>query len=240
MGETPAMDLDSLLIAVQREGRALLAAAGQTPDAPIEHCPDWDMSGLVDHMSGIWTFMTAQLEAGNPDKATRPDEDDSTPDEQLGRLVALLGSRDPEAPCWNWCEPEGRTVSWMIRRMAQEAAMHRWDAENAAGTAAPFDPDLAADAVDEILAVHWRHRMRGPVSGYPTSTLHLHRTDGEGEWLLSSVDDQLVVSHEHAKGDAAARGSASDLALLVWGRRQPTVEVFGDEAVLDAWLALTP
>jgi hypothetical protein len=36
------------------------------------------------------------------------------------------------------------------------------------------------------------------------------------------------------------QGTASDLALLVWGRRRPTVEVFGDEAVLDAWLALTP
>ena len=82
--------------------------------------------------------------------------------------------------------------------------------------------------------------MRGPVSGYPTSTLHLHQTDGEGEWMLSSLNDQLVVGNEHAKGDAAARGTASDLALLVWGRRQPTVEVFGDEAVLNAWLALTP
>ena len=75
---------------------------------------------------------------------------------------------------------------------------------------------------------------------YPSSTLHLHRTDGDGEWLLSSAGDQLVVGHEHAKGDAAARGTASDLNLLVWGRRQPTLEVFGDEAVLDAWLALAP
>ena len=82
--------------------------------------------------------------------------------------------------------------------------------------------------------------MRGPISEYPTSTLHLHQTDGEGEWMLSSLNDQLVVGNEHAKGDAAARGTASDLALLVWGRRRPTVEVFGDEAVLNAWLALTP
>ena len=58
--------------------------------------------------------------------------------------------------------------------------------------------------------------------------------------MLSSVDDHLVVGHEHAKGDVAARGTASDLALLVWGRRRPSVEVFGDEAALDAWLALTP
>jgi predicted lipid carrier protein YhbT len=124
--------------------------------------------------------------------------------------------------------------------MAHENAVHRWDAENAVGEPQPIDAELAHDGVDEILDVAWRHQMRGPVTDFPTSTLHLHRTDGDGEWLLSAQDDCLVVSHEHAKGDAAARGSASDLALLVWGRRQPTLEVFGDEAVLDAWLALSP
>lgn len=82
--------------------------------------------------------------------------------------------------------------------------------------------------------------MRGPTTGYPEGSLHLHRTDGDGEWLLTAVDDVLNVVHEHAKGDAAARGTASDLALLVWNRRQPTLEVFGNEAVLDAWLALAP
>ncbi len=236
------MDTNKLLAAVEREGRTLLAAVDRNPTAWIEHCPDWDATGLVDHMAGVWGFMAAQIDAASPDKPTRADpEDTSSASDRLSRLVALLTSVDPAAPCWNWCPEEGRNVSWVIRRMAHENNIHRWDAENAVGDPGPLDAELAHDGVDEILDVAWRHHLRGgPVGGYPSSTLHLHRTDADGEWLLSSADDQLVVGHEHAKGDAAARGTASDLALLVWGRRQPTLEVFGDEAVLDAWLALAP
>mgnify|MGYP001599548814 FL=1 len=235
------MDHNTLLTAVEREGRALLAAAERDPSARIEHCPDWDASGLVDHIAGVWSFMAAQIEAASPDKPTGPDPDDpSTASDRLSRLVALLASVEPATPCWNWCPKEGRTASWMVRRMAHENNIHRWDAENAVGNPDPLDADLAHDGVDEILDVSWRHLPSGPVGDYPSSTLHLHRTDGDGEWLLSSAGGQLVVGHEHAKGDAAARGTASDLNLLVWGRRQPTLEVFGDEAVLDAWLALAP
>ena len=131
-------------------------------------------------------------------------------------------------------------MGWVVRRMAHENGIHRWDAENAVGEPEPLDAELARDGVDEILDVAWRYHRTGPVTVFPSSTLHLHRTDGDGEWLLSSADDQLVVEHQHAKGDAAVRGTASDLNLLVWGRRQPALEVFGDQAVLDAWLALTP
>ena len=48
--------------------------------------------------------------------------------------------------------------------------------------------------------------------------------------------DGVVVTREHAKGDVAARGPASDLLLLVWGRDRPdAVDVFGDAALLDRW-----
>ena len=44
----------------------------------------------------------------------------------------------------------------------------------------------------------------------------------------------MVVTREHAKGDVAARGTASDLLLFLWGRVPATaLEVFGDAALLD-------
>ena len=49
-------------------------------------------------------------------------------------------------------------------------------------------------------------------------TLHLHCTDVEGEWLVARRDGEVTVTREHAKGDVAARGSASDLFLFLWGR----------------------
>ncbi len=61
------------------------------------------------------------------------------------------------------------------------------------------------------------------LAGWPgrrsaTRTIHLHCTDGEGEWLITRAGDDVVVTREHAKGDVAARGTASDLLLFLWGR----------------------
>lgn len=50
-------------------------------------------------------------------------------------------------------------------------------------------------------------------------------------------------SHDHAKGDAAVRGRATDL-LLALTRRLSTadahLEIFGDEAIWETWLQSTP
>jgi hypothetical protein len=46
-------------------------------------------------------------------------------------------------------------------------------------------------------------------------------------------DGAYAVSREHAKGDVAARGSASDLLLFLWGRvSAERLEVFGDAELL--------
>ncbi len=48
--------------------------------------------------------------------------------------------------------------------------------------------------------------------------------------------DGFIVTREHAKGDVAARGPASDLLLLLYGRLDlDAVEVLGDAAVLETW-----
>jgi hypothetical protein len=43
----------------------------------------------------------------------------------------------------------------------------------------------------------------------------------------------VTVTREHAKGDVAARGTASDLLLFLWGRvPADSLEVFGDADLL--------
>jgi hypothetical protein len=68
-------------------------------------------------------------------------------------------------------------------------------------------------------------------------TIHLHATDIEaGEWLLDLQPDQVRWERSHAKGDVAARASASDLLLLLWSRIPPAaVETFGDAGLLSRW-----
>ena len=49
-----------------------------------------------------------------------------------------------------------------------------------------------------------------------------------------------VVTREHAKGDAAVRGPAHDLLMVLWRRQSlDTVEVIGDRAVAERLIART-
>ena len=67
-------------------------------------------------------------------------------------------------------------------------------------------------------------------------TLHFHSTDAHGEWVITRTADGIDVEHAHAKGDVAARGPASDLLLMVWGRKLPEdLEVFGEMGLLTEW-----
>jgi predicted lipid carrier protein YhbT len=71
-----------------------------------------------------------------------------------------------------------------------------------------------------------------------TGSVHIHCTDVPGEWLVTPSDDGLVVTREHAKGDAAIRGTASDLNLVMWRRTPLTaVEVIGDATVAEQLVA---
>ena len=123
--------------------------------------------------------------------------------------------------------------------MAQETAIHRWDAQQAAGTLTRIDPELATDGINEVITVFIQNPPRGPIA-YPAASLHLHRTDGAGEWMLTAQDGVLTVTHEHAKGEAAARGSAQDILLYLWGRGRDGLECHGDDALIDAWGSVTP
>jgi predicted lipid carrier protein YhbT len=70
-------------------------------------------------------------------------------------------------------------------------------------------------------------------------TLHVHCTDTDGEWLMSFGDGLVSLERSHGKGDAAVRGTASDLLLLLTNRVGPSaVETFGDAGVLDRFRAV--
>ena len=110
--------------------------------------------------------------------------------------------------------------------------MHRVDAESAAGTPTPLDAELAVDGIDEFLTV-FLPRLADNFGDVGDATVHVHCTDVEGEWLVARRDGEITVTAEHAKGDVAARGSASDLALFLWGRvPADALEVFGDADLL--------
>lgn len=248
------MDIEAMISSVETNGTRLAESAQGNLDKRIEHCPDWDVAGMLGHVAGVFRFITANVANPGGDGPTGPDPED-VPEgdaivaylaEKHGQLVTALKAADPSAPTWNW--GSGSTADFYHRRMVHEIAIHLWDVENASGTAAPsaefFEVDLAHDGINEVIEVGMQSSPRGPRDDFPTGSLHLHRTDGEGEWMLSAADGVLTVSEEHGKGDAAVRGTASALYLYMWGRvpanDEATIQTFGDAELIDAWAQVSP
>ena len=66
--------------------------------------------------------------------------------------------------------------------MAHETAVHRVDAEHAAGREHRLAPELAADGIDEFLEFFFPLAAADapPLAG----SVHLHCTDADGEWTV--------------------------------------------------------
>lgn len=195
--------------AVRRDAGAIFELCASEPARTIASCPGWTAADVVAHL--IDTF--AGEIAGYGEIAG-----ELAPPEALQVALDLL-SRDP--------------TSEIARAVAQESAVHRWDATSAFGVDYSVEPELACDSIPSFFEDAWPllldYLKRPAGTG---QTLHLHRTDGEGEWLVT-LADRPIVTREHRKADVAVRGTASDLLLWLWGRMDPP-EVLGDVTVLEA------
>lgn len=237
---TPEQYLDH----IAADSAQLASAAAAALDQPITFVGDWTVGALVAHLGAVYTGVIGALDPDATSPAAAPEGDAVNPwfAERRTALLAALAAADNDASVETFAGTQ--TVGWFKRRIASETAVHRWDVDaalNGPDGAEPIDSELAADAIDEYLEVGLRFSSRRPDRIYPTESLHLHRSDGPGEWML--VGDGaggLTVTHEHGKGDAAVRGPASSLLLWVWGRPAGELQIFGDEAVASTWQALAP
>ncbi|MGH8977266.1 MAG: maleylpyruvate isomerase family mycothiol-dependent enzyme [Acidimicrobiia bacterium] len=231
--------------AIRVESDALAQAARAAGvDATVRSCPEWQVHDLLGHIGRIQQWVTAIVRA-RPESPTENWRQHEPPSPETAiewfaegstALADALADASPSDAVWTWT-PDGNVGFWS-RRMAHEVAVHRWDAQTAAGDPQPIDRVLAVDGIQEAFDLAPVRLAANPPRG-TGETIHFHCTDGEGEWLLRLTPDGLVVTQEHAKGDVAARGSASDLLLMVWGRLGPdTVDVFGDAALLERFQEL--
>jgi uncharacterized protein (TIGR03083 family) len=242
------MDHDDFLEALRRDadGFGDACAAGDLA-ADVTACPDWHVADLLWHLTEVHDFWRAIVAGRLLDPSaytdpTRPADGELLAMYRAGvpALLTALTGVDPATPVWTWSTD--KTAGFVIRRMAHETAVHRWDAEQAADRSFSVDPALASDGIDEFL-----HLFAGfpyepgkgpePVGG----SVHLHCTDIAGEWLVVDGDHgSMVTTREHAKGDCAIRGAASDLLLALW-RRVPLsqLEVIGDTDIAARFVAHT-
>ena len=228
-------------------GRMGTAVAAAPPDATVPACPGWDVSALVGHVVRVHRWAAAIVLTGGrqrePEAARRAD---------LARwyagaaaaLLAALRAVGPEEPAWNFTGADETARFWW-RRQLHEVTIHAVDAVLAGRGRPTVDPQVAADGVDEVLAVWPRrlaHRGGPPVV---TAPLQVVSTDTGDTWLLEPGDPFATVRRNVSGGAAGGAaggatgglsGPASALYLRLWNRAgEDALQVDGD--VARAWLA---
>ncbi|MDP9241831.1 MAG: maleylpyruvate isomerase family mycothiol-dependent enzyme, partial [Actinomycetota bacterium] len=128
---------------VRQDGQRLAAAAGGNLSLEVPSCPGWSVRDLVSHTARVYEHKIACTALGRePDPWPPKWPADRDPVEWLGdahgRLLEMFAANGPTTPSFTWWPPD-QTVGFWARRMAQETAVHRIDAELAIGSPTPVD-----------------------------------------------------------------------------------------------------
>ncbi len=224
-------------------------------DTPVPTCGDWTLEKLFRHV-GRGNRWAAQIiiERRNEPLDPRDVPDGRPPDDRdaaaqwldSGAQMVLdavdrVGS---DTRVWTFLGP--RPAGWWIRRRLHEATVHRADAAMALGADYELSPELSGDALSEWIERTCVDRRHPPRLDRGQS-IHLHATEEAlgptGEWTIVHDEDGVGWSHSHSKGSVALRGPVTELLLATVRRKtaaEAGLQVFGDTAVWDAWLASTP
>jgi uncharacterized protein (TIGR03083 family) len=253
------METSEHIAALEREGNLLATAAqraGLAGDVPS--CPPWQVRDLLRHLGYVHRWAAGYVaEQRMQPLPHEPSESEvlagGPPDPELidwfrtghAALVRTLRAADPALTCWTVVPGPSPLASW-ARRQAHETAMHRVDAELAAGQVTPTPADFAADGIDELI-IGFLGRGRGdqePPQPGQHRTLQVLASDIESDphgWLVElSADGGRVVRVSRGGGpaDCTLAGPAAALYLRLWNRADPAaagVTVSGDPRVLQAW-----
>jgi uncharacterized protein (TIGR03083 family) len=240
------MDNARLTDHLHREYALLHAAvASADPGSPVPTCPGWTVSDLAGHVAEVYLHKAECIRLRAFPDPWPPERPAVPPTAELetawARLLEQFATHEPTDPAATWHDPD-QTVGFWIRRMAQETAVHRIDAQLAAGvTVDPIPDDLAEDGVDELLTLfvayaseHWPGGFAGVLAGADRRPVRV--TAGSGSWLVTIEEDAARVVPTSADAPAAAQvtGDAGAMARWLWGRGgEEAVTVGGDQPLVD-------
>ncbi len=252
------MEVSEHLAALRRDGDLLVAAAQQAElTSPVPSCPSWQVRDLLRHIGYVhrWAagYVAQQRKERMPD---RPNETEllagGAQDADLvdwyraghAALVATLTGADPDLVCYYFLDAPSPRAFW-ARRQAHVTAIHRVDAELAAGEApTPVDAQFGADGVDELIMGFFGRDAAQLTDAQSTGrrrTLQVVAADTGGAWHVELTEDgQLATAVQRgtAAADCTLTGPAAGLYLLLWNRAGPAaagVAVSGDPGALAAW-----
>jgi uncharacterized protein (TIGR03083 family) len=224
---------DRDLDAIRHESDAFWTALEVGPlTATVRACPGWTLVDLGRHIAEVHSFWATIVADRVTDPKTVVDPAPPTDDEliaygraQAAALLDALRETDPATPVWTWA-PQ-KDVAFVRRHQIGEAALHRWDAQQAIGRVPdPIEQWAAADGIDEFLTFSAPQLKEDaePVGG----SVELRLTDGSDTW---TIDGEESGAHAVIEGSASA-------VLLVLNRRLPlsAINVSGDPGVAQRFI----
>jgi uncharacterized protein (TIGR03083 family) len=219
--------------------RFTAALADAEPDAPVPPCPGWTAADLSWHVTEVYLHKARVIQTGEW-PTPWPPERDSVP--LADAFTELTGefTRHEAAEFAKTFDEGNQTVGFWIRRMAQETAIHRVDAELTAGLpVTPIEDDLAVDGIDELLVlfladatVQWHDEFAEMLAAADQRPVRL-TTDG-GDWLVTATPERVSVArtHDGASSGATVSGSPDGLLRFLWNRGTDAITISGDQALV--------
>ncbi|MFB4292937.1 maleylpyruvate isomerase family mycothiol-dependent enzyme [Nonomuraea sp. ATR24] len=223
-----------LLHHLRRESAAFRACLDGDLSAPVEHCGDWTLYDLADHLGGgnLWAATAVTERHGDHQAPPAPRDDLGAWFDQTTATLLDVLDRDPSAEAWTFYPPH--TVGFWQRRRPLETLIHRWDAEHALGLTPTLDPTLAGEGVAEVFDTMAYRMINRGMAKPPAHAIRVRATD-----------TGLTCVYGPGEPVAEIAGPAADLLLMLWGRlprTHPGLTWEGDtpaaQAVLDG--PLTP
>ncbi|MFD9074271.1 maleylpyruvate isomerase family mycothiol-dependent enzyme [Streptomyces lasiicapitis] len=244
------LDTDRLATALVEQTDAFVRAVADADwDAHLPTCPEWRLRVLVGHIGQEHRWITSIV--WNRQADAIPDPHDATPPADWQQwlrsgaedLVGAVRATGPDTPVRTFDEP--RPAKFWLRRATHDTTVHRVDAALHAGVPYDIAPDLAADAITELLeflALPVAEALRPAVTKLrgDGETMRITTTDAHADgpaWLVIRTPDGVRWQPGRGPADVELTGSAQDLLLVLTRRLEPTrVAVHGESALLAHWL----
>lgn len=254
------MEIAEHIDALEREGEALADAAKKAGlGANVPPCPRWRVADLIRHTGYVHRWAARNI-TERPDKVFDGATEDQvltsgeTPDDKLldwflDGHVALVGALRTADPAGNYPVflPDAISpLAFWARRQAHETAIHRADAQLAAGQTPGYDKDFAADGIDELV-MGFAARSRKPPKNALGKSMLVRSTDTGRAWHIAWPDEpgiKGVCQRAEADADCVLAGPASGLYLMLWNRLDvrtvvgtpaSATTIVGDAEVAIAW-----
>ena len=248
------MEIAEHVNALRREGEWLADAAERAGlDAPVPPCAPWQVKDLLRHTGYVHRWAARHISECPDQIIDGPSEEEilsgGADDARLlawfrdghAALAQTLATADPAVACPTFM-PAPSPLAFWARRQAHETAIHRADADSAAGTMPEYQADFAADGIDELIMGFGRRRKYQPGSNADgTRRLRVLATDTGDAWLVEAHEGRLQPRRDAGGQEEAGctvSGPASGLYLYLWNRADAVragVTITGDPGLLSAW-----